>query len=166
MKGDINSLPGRLGVVSVEIQERIKCRCRVRIQKRFPQSRLTGFADGQVLPFITGITKTELPVPSLEIIAKFSHFATQPHVEQRILVGDLFMSGTGVVNAAKRNSGRYREAAPVTKEVWNSRISDRERIKRIRDWHADAELTKAYVSAWDLERVGRKWHSCRRRIEK
>src|SRR6266480_3222366 len=163
MKGDINSLLGRLGVVSVEIQERIKCRCRVRIQKRFPQSRLARFADGQVLPFITGITKTELPVPSLEIIAKFSHFATQPHVEQRILVGDLFMSGTGVVNAAESNTGRHRDTDSVNN---HSVIRDGERIKRILDWHADAEGTKAHVSAWDLKWVGRKRHRCQRRIEK
>src|SRR6476646_4498151 len=163
MKGDINSLPGRLGVVSVEIQERIKCRCRVRIQKRFPQSRLTGFADGQLLPFITGITKTELPVPSLEIIAKFPHLATQPHVEQRILVGDLFMSGTGVVNSAKGNPGSHRDRRSVNNQ---SRVSDGERIERILDWHTDAVGTKADVSTWDLKGVGRKRHRCQRRIEK
>src|SRR5438132_14213013 len=148
MKGDINSLLGRLGVVSVEIQERIKCRCRVRIQKRFPQSRLARFADGQVLPFITGITKTQLPVPSLEIIAKFSHFATQPHVEQRILVGDLFMSGTGVVNSAKGNPGSHRDRRSVNNQ---SRVSDGKRIKRNRAWITDAAGTKSGVNSWDLE---------------
>ena len=102
MQGDINSLPGRLGVVGIEIQERIKCRSWVRIQKCFPQSRLADFADGQILPLIPGITKTQLPVPSLEIIAKFSHFATQPNIEQIIVVSELFMSRTGVVNAAKQ----------------------------------------------------------------
>ena len=84
-----------------EIQERIKCRGRVRIQKCFPQPRLAGFADGQILPFVPGITKTQLPVPSLEIIAKFSQFATQANVEQLVPVGELFVSGTGVVNAAE-----------------------------------------------------------------
>src|SRR5439155_736701 len=41
-----------------------------------------------------------------------------------------------------------------------------ERIKRILDWHADAEGTKGYVSAWLLEWIGGKRHRCRRRIEK
>ena len=76
------------------------------------------------------------------------------------------MSRTGVVNAAKRNPGSYGETASVGKEIWNSRIRDCERIKRILDWHTDADGTKAYVSAWDLEWIGRKRHSCQRRIEK
>src|ERR1043166_6394505 len=101
MQVDVNPRSGCLGVVSSEIQEGIKCRSRIRIQKCFPQSRLAGFADGQILPLVPGITKTQLPVPSLEIIAKFPHLTTQPHVEQRIPVGELFMSGPGVVNSAK-----------------------------------------------------------------
>ena len=84
--------------------------------ERFPQSRLADFADGQILPLVPGITKTQLPVPSLEIIAKFSHLATQPDVEQRIPVGELFMSRTGVVNAAKPNPGSHRETASVGKK--------------------------------------------------
>ena len=140
MQGDVNSAPGRLGVVGSEIQERIKCRSWVRIQKCVPQSRLADFANGQILPLVPGITKTRFPVPSLEIIAKFSHLTTQANIEQRILVGELFMSGTGVVNAAKPNAGSHRETASVRKEIWNSRIRDRERIKRILDWHTDAEV--------------------------
>src|SRR5439155_1574098 len=70
------------GVVGIDIQERIKCGSWVGIQKCFPQSRLAGFANGQVLPIIPGIPKTELPVPRLEIMAKFSHLTTQPHVKQ------------------------------------------------------------------------------------
>ena len=50
MQGDVNSLPGCLGVVGVEIEEWIKCRSRVRIQKCFPQPRLADFADRQILP--------------------------------------------------------------------------------------------------------------------
>src|SRR4029450_11100030 len=103
MQGDINSLPGRLGVVSIEIQERIKCRSRIRIQKSFPQSRLADFAHGQVLPLIPRITKTQLPVPSLEIIAKFPQLSAQTNIEKIIVVSELFMSWTGVVNAAKLN---------------------------------------------------------------
>ena len=52
------------------------------------------------------------------------------------------------------NPGSYGETASVGKEIWNSRIRDRERIKRILDWHADAEWTKGYVSAWDLNGSG------------
>ena len=130
MQVDVNSGPGRLGVVGSEIQERIKCRSRVRIQKCFPQSRLAGFADGQVLSFIPGITKTQLPVPRLEIIAKFSHLAAQTNIEQIIVVSELFVSRTGVVNAAKPNSSSYRKTASIGKEIWNSRIGDGERIKR------------------------------------
>src|SRR5215831_14383017 len=101
MQGNINSLSGRLGVMSIEIQKGIKCRSRVRIQKCFPQSRLASFVDGQILPLIPGITETQLPVPRFEIITKFSHLATQAHVEELVPVSELFMSWTGVVNAAK-----------------------------------------------------------------
>ena len=79
-----------------EIQERIKCRSRIRIQKFFPQSRLADFVDGQILAFIPRITKTQLPVPSLEIIAKFPQLAAQTNIEEIILVSELFMSWTGV----------------------------------------------------------------------
>src|SRR6266566_9556869 len=111
MQVNINFRSGRLGVVSSEIQEWIKRRSWICIQKRLPQPRLAGFADGQILPLIPGITKTRFPVPTLEIIAKFSQLATQPHVEQRIPVGEPFMPGTGIVNAAEPNSGSHRETA-------------------------------------------------------
>src|SRR6059058_2526913 len=150
MEGDVNSLPRLCRVVSIEIQERIKCCSRIRIQKCFPQSGLAGFADGQVLPFVPGITETQLPVPSFEIVAKFSHLTTQPHVKQRIPVGELFVSRTGVVNAAKCNSGSYGKTASVRKETWDSRIRNSERIKWILDWHTNTIGTKAYVSAWFL----------------
>src|SRR6266566_667288 len=159
MQVNINFRSGRLGVVSSEIQEWIKRRSWICIQKRLPQPRLAGFADGQILPLIPGITKTRFPVPSLEIIAKFPHLTTQPNVEKEIPVGELFMSGTGVVNAAEPNSGSHRETGAVRKEIWNSRIRDCERIKRIRDWHTDIEGTKA-------EWVGNKGHRCKGRIEK
>src|SRR5438552_8912634 len=166
MQVDINSGLGRGGVVGSEIQERIKCRSWVRIQKCFPQSGLADFADGQVLSLISRITKTSFPVPSLEIIAKFSQLTTQADIEEAIRVSELFVSGTGVVNVASRNPDSYRETRSIRKEIWNSRICDCEGIKRILDWHTDTEWTKAYVSAWDLEWVGYKRHSCQRRIEK
>ena len=57
MQSDINSAPSRLGVVGIEIEERIKGRSRIRIQQRLPQSGLAGSADGQILPLIPGITE-------------------------------------------------------------------------------------------------------------
>src|SRR5690349_11314102 len=120
MQVNINSLPGRLGVVRIEIQERIKRRSRVRIQKCFPQSRLADHTDGQILPFVPGITEACFPIPSLEIITKFSHLTTQPNVEKEIPIGELLMSRTGVVSTAESNSGSHREAASIRKEIWNS----------------------------------------------
>ena len=68
------------------------------------------------------------------------------------------MSGTGVVNAAKINPCRHGETD--FRQQTYSAIRDCEGIKRILDWHTDAEKwTKAYVSAWDLEWVGYKRHS-------
>src|SRR5436190_3209215 len=166
MQINVNSGPGRPGIVSIEVQERIKCRSRVRDQKCFPQSRLANCTRGQILPLIPGITKTQLPIPSLKIIAKFSHFPTQANIEQVIVVSEFFVSRTGVVNAAKQNSGSYGKIASVGKEIWNGRICDRKGIKRILKWHTDAGEIKPYVSAWDLEWIRRKRHSCTGRIEK
>src|SRR5215472_11999494 len=101
MQVNINSAPGCLGIVSSEVQERIKCCGRVCIQKCFPQAGLADFADRQVLPFISRITETQLPVPCFEIIAKLAHLAAQPNVEEIIIVGELFVSGTRVVSSAE-----------------------------------------------------------------
>src|SRR5216110_3079260 len=136
MQVDVNSCPSCLGVVSSEIQERIKCRGRIRIQKCVPQSRLANFADRQILPFVPRITKTQLPVPRLEIIAKFSHLTLETNVKEIIVVSELFMSWTGVVDAAKLNPRSYWQTASVGKKTWNSRIRDGEGIKRILDWHS------------------------------
>src|SRR6266478_2909380 len=103
MQGNINSAPGCLAVVAKEAEERIKRRGWIRIQERVLQSRLAGLAYRQILPLVPGITETRFPVPSLEIIAKFSHLTTQPDVEKGIPVGELFMAETGIVNAAKEN---------------------------------------------------------------
>src|SRR5262245_6486283 len=166
MQVDINSGASRPCVVSIKVQERIKCRSWVRVQKCFPQSRLAHFAHGQLLPFIPGITKTQLPIPCLEIVAKLSHLTAQANIEQIIAVGELFVSRTGVIDAAKQIYRGYGEIAPVRKEIWNSRIRDREGVKRILKWHTDTGEIKPYVSAWGLEWIGRKLHSVRRRIEK
>src|SRR5436190_20114265 len=157
MQGNINSASGGLAVATKQAKEGIKRAGRIRIQERVPQSRLADFAYRQILPLVPGITKSQLPVPSLEIIGKFSHLTPKPDVKKTILVGVLFTSLTGVVDTAKSNACRYWS--------WNSvniqrRIRDGERIKRIRDWHTDTRGAKADVSAWDLESIGCKRHSC------
>src|SRR5947207_10728999 len=103
MQGDVNSRSRRSGVVRIKIQKRIKSRSWVCIQKRFPQSRVTDVAGRQILPFIPGITKTQLPVPRLEIIAKLPQLSAHTNIEEIIVVSELFMSWTGVVDAAKLN---------------------------------------------------------------
>src|SRR6476620_1880361 len=158
MQGNINSASGRLAVVAKQAKERIKRSGRVRTQQRLPQPRLADLAYRQILPLVPRITETRFPVPSLEIIAKFSHLTTEPDVKKTIPVGELFTSLTGVVDAAKLNTCSYRQTASVRKVIWNSRICDRERIERILDWHTDASRTKAHVEAWDLEWIRRKRH--------
>src|SRR2546425_278348 len=162
MQSDVNRFSGRLGVVASDAQEWIKRRGRVGIQQRVAQPRLAGFANGQALPVVSGVTETHFPVPSLEIIAKFSHLTLQPDVEKGIPVGELFTSRTGVINAAKPNPGSHGSWDSVNDQ---SRIPDREGIKRILDWHTNAVGTKEHVSAWRLEWIGRKRHSCQGRIE-
>src|SRR5204863_1741661 len=97
---------------------------------------------------------------------EFSHLTFQSNIEQLIVIGELFTSRPGVVNRPKPNPGIHRETRSVGKEVRNSRICDRERIKRIDDWHTDAERAESDVGTWDVERIRLKWHCCQRRIEK
>src|SRR5438477_4884504 len=101
MQVNINSRSGRPGVVSIGVQERIKCRSWIRIQKCFPQSRFADCTGRQALPLIPRVTETQLPVPTLEIIAKFPHLAAHTNIEQIIVISELFVSRTSVVNAAK-----------------------------------------------------------------
>ena len=108
MQGNINSASGRLAVVAKKAKERIKRRGRIRIQERVPQPRLADLAYRQILPLVPGIAETRFPVPSLEIIAKFSHLTTEPDVKETIPVGELFTSLAGVVDAAKSNPCSYR----------------------------------------------------------
>jgi len=68
------------------------------------------------------------------------------------------MSWTGVGNAAKINPCRHRDTDSVNND---SIIRDRERIKRIRDWHAHTR--KNWTQAkW----IGYKRHSCQGRVKK
>src|SRR5207249_4688848 len=117
------------------------------------------------MPLIPRITETGFPVPGLEIIAEFSHLTFEPNVKESIPVSELFTSRPGVVNTTKPNAGSNGKTGSVRKEICNSRIRDGEGIKPILDWHADAQLTKGYVSAWLLEWIGRKLHSGQGRIE-
>ena len=161
MQIDINSGPRRLGVVSLESQERSNAVAGF-VSKFSPQSRLANFADGQFLSFVPGIPKTQLPVPSLEIIANFPQLSTQAKIEQIIVVSELVMSRTGVVNAAKPDSGIYGKTASIGKKIWNSRIRNGEGIKRILKWHTDTELAKRPIRAWNLEWIGKKRNRCQR----
>src|SRR5213593_1619083 len=142
MQGNINSLPGPCCVVRIEIQERIERRGRVCVQKRRAQSRLTDFADGEVLSLIPGVTETQFPIPRLEVIGNFSHLSPQANIEQLIPVGEFFAPRTGIVDASEPNTRGYRETRAIRKEVWNSCICNRKRIKRIRERHTDAIRTK------------------------
>src|SRR5262249_35609679 len=166
MQGDINLLPGQLRVVALQIQERIKRRGRVRTEESGAQSGLAGFVNGQVLSFVPGISEACFPVPSLEVIGNPSHLTPQANVEELVPVSEFFMSGTGVDNTTKPNTRGYRETGPVRKEVWNDRICNRERIKRIRDWHADSGGTKKRAGVSVMKWVRRKRHRRQGRIEK
>src|SRR5438046_2510792 len=162
MQGDINGSPGVLRVVGSEIQERIKRRGRIRIKQRVPQPGLADLAYGQVLPLVQGVTETGFPVPGLEIIAKFSHLTFQPNVEEIIPVSELFTSGTGVVDAAEPNPRSHGDWDSVNNQ---SIIRDRERIKRIGEWHTDTDWTKD-CTVRVMEWVGAKRHSGQGCIEK
>src|SRR5882672_8394460 len=153
MQSDVNGLSGRLGVVGAEIQERIKRRGWVRVQQRVPQSRLADFANGQVLPLVSGVTETGFPVPRLEIVAKFAHLPAQSDVEELVPVSEFFAPWTGIIDTAKANSCSHRDWYSVNNQ---SIIRDREGVERIRDWHTDAGGTKERVSARRLEWIRRK----------
>src|ERR1043166_1927695 len=161
MQVDINPRSGRSGILRSEIQERIKCCGRIRIQQCFTQPRLADLANGQILSLIPGITKTELPVPSLEIIAKFPQLSAQTNIKEIIVVSKLFMSWTGVVDGTKLNASCNRETRSVRKEIWDRCIRNGERVKRILNWHADTPQNYTKV-----EWIGYKRHSGKRRIEK
>src|SRR5207237_10048467 len=76
------------------------------------------------------------------------------------------MSGTGVVNGTKPNSGIYGEAASIGKKIWNSRIGDCEGVKRILNWHTEGARTKRQMRAWYPEWIGNNRRRCEGRIEK
>src|SRR6266446_6606448 len=171
MQCDINSSPGHPGVWVEKATKRIKRRGRICIQQRIAQPGLANLADGQVLSFISRITETSFPVPSLEVIGNPSHFTTQTHVEELVPVSEFFAPRAGIIEAAEANPGGYRNRRPVYN---NSRVPDCEGVKRVRDRHTDAvRATRPYsrkrrtvYTGNSVEWIGRKWHSSQRRIEK
>src|SRR6188472_2796899 len=162
MQGNINPASRRPAVATKDTKERIKRRGWIRIQKRLSEPRLAGFADGQILPLVPGITEPSFPVPTLEIITEFSHLTLKSNIKESVPVRELLPPFAGIISATKPNAGSHRKTAPIREEICDRRIGDRERIERIRDWHADTTRTKADGKAWDLERVGRERHSCQR----
>src|SRR6266436_2381791 len=166
MQSNINSLPGRRRVLAGEIQERIKRGGRICIQQRVSQPGLADFANGQVLSFVPGITETRFPIPCLEVISYPSHFASQANIKELVPIGEFFESWTRIVNTTKPNTSSHRKTRAVRKEIRNSRIRNRERIERIREWHTDTGGTKKCAGGSVMKRVRCKRHSRQGRIEK
>ena len=165
MQINIDSGPGRCRVLAKKAQKWIKRGRRIRIQKRRHKPGCADLTDGNVLPFIPGVTETGFPIPSLEIIAKFSHLALQADVKKSIPVGELLTSGTGIVNTTKPNSRSHRDKRTVRANPVG--VPNRKRVKRIRDWHTDASgsATNPYRRPRLLKHIGDKRHSCERCIE-
>src|SRR5437762_13628720 len=142
LQSNINSASGRLAVVTKEAKERIKRRGRICIQECLAQRRLADVAYRQILPLVPGIAEACFPVPSLEIVAKFSHLTLETDVEQRIPVGELFTSGTDISNIAKPNPRSYSCCDCVNIQ---SRIIYGERIQRLAYCQTHAEVAKPYL---------------------
>src|SRR5438094_10385172 len=134
----------RIRIAPEEADERIEGCGRIRIQQGVSQTRLADLAYGQVLPLVASVTEAQFPVPSLEVIAEFSHLTLKSDVEEHIPVGKLLVSGAGVVNATKPNTSSHRVWDPVNSQ---SRIYNGERIKRIWNCHADAGGADPYASS-------------------
>ena len=135
MQGDVNPANRRLGVAAEESQEWIKCSGRVCIQQRLAQTGLAHNSSRKGFLLVARIAKTQFPVPGFKVIAKFSQFTAKPDIEQRVLKCRLKRSHALIVDGTKPNPCCYRDRYSVDVQ---SRIRDRERIKWILDWHADA----------------------------
>src|SRR5882724_141474 len=162
MQVNINPAYCRICIATEETNERLKGRGRVRIQQRVSQTGLASLTHGQVLALVASVAEAQFPVPRLEIIAKLPHFALKSDIKQHIPVGELLASGAGVVNAAKPDAGSHGDWGSVNNQ---SRICDCERIKRIRDWHADAAGAKRYAGSRSLKWIRQKRYCCQRCIE-
>ena len=129
MKIYINPVYRRIRIASKEAHERIKGRKRVRIQQRVSQTRLADLTQGQVLSFVARVAEARLPVPRLEIIAKFAHLTFHSNIEKHIPVSKFLTSETGVLKPTKPDASSHGDWDSVNNQ---SRISYCERIKRIR----------------------------------
>src|SRR5438552_14378623 len=95
----------RIRIATEEAEERIEGCGRIRIQQRVSQTRLADLAYGQVLPLVASVTEAQFPVPSLEIIAEFSHLTLKSNIEEHIPIGELLVSGGVAVTAKKPEAG-------------------------------------------------------------
>src|SRR5262249_49573063 len=93
--------------------------------------------------------ETRFPIPILEVIAKLTHLTANSGIKENVTERSLDCSAACVVNGAEVNPGGHRRA------IGQSHIRDRERTKRIRDWHTDALRTKG-IAVWLLEWIGEK----------
>ena len=159
---DVNTSPGHLAVPTELPTEGVKCRGRIRVQKRVAQSRLADLANGDVRALIPGIAETRFPVPGLEVVAKLAHLPPKADIEEAVVVSEFFTSRTSVINPAEANTRGHRDRNAVDDQ---RRIANRERIERVLDRHADAIGTKERICARTFEWIGRKWHRRQRRIK-
>ena len=68
--------------------------------------------------------------------------------------------------ARNPDSGSYGETASIGEEIWNRRISDREGIKWILNWHTERARAKRPIRTWDLEWIRDDRHRRAGRIKK
>src|SRR5262245_43342409 len=134
----------RIRIATKEAHEGIKGRSRVRIQQRVSQPGLADLAQRQVLTLVASVAEAQFPVPRLEIIAKFSHLTFQSNIEQVIPVSEFLTSEACVLNGTEPDASSHRRWDAVDSQ---GRISDCERIKRVRDWHTDARRAKPYAGS-------------------
>src|SRR5436190_6854401 len=147
MKIDVNLVYRRIRIASKLAQEGIKGRNRIGIQQRISQARLADLTQRQVLPLVASVAEAHLPVPRLEIIAKLAHFSLKSDIEEHIPVGKLLAPETTIVNTAEPDAGSHGCWDPVNSQP---RISDGERITRVRDWHANSGRAKPYAGCVTL----------------
>src|SRR6476646_9532945 len=145
-----------------KIQERIKCRSRVRIQQCIAQCRLADLACAQAKAgLVPCVAETELPVPTLKVIAKFAQLTAQANIEEIIVIRKPCTSGPAIVNRPESNASGHRDWDTV---VYQSRVPHRKRIKWIRDRHTDADRAKR-CAVRVFEWIRCKRHSREGRIE-
>src|SRR5262249_24056547 len=119
----------------------------------------------QVLAFVTCPPETSLPTPRLEIVGNPSHLTSKADIKNVIIVGELFVPWTGVIEASEPITGGHRETRSIRKEIWNRRTCHGERNKRIDGWPVDTGGTESDVRVGPFKWIRRKRNSCRRGIK-